>query len=239
MTIAEQILELKQDFDEVYAKGKADGQAEGGGCGEYVTSLSNTFREAVFPENYDLVFSVDKIVIANIEGFTYKAKNLRSITINFLGEYANALLGNNFVRECGTLEMVDLTKFKVAFSTLSWAFLGCSNLKYIYGALDFSKLTAATLWLSGVTNLEHIEFVPETINISLSFQWCKYLSKASLISAINGLSTSVTGQTATFSKQAVNNAFGIDVDDESTYTEEFNTLRNSRSNWTFSYIKTT
>jgi hypothetical protein len=39
------------------------------------------------------------------------------------------------------------------------------------------------------------------------------------------------------SKAAVNNAFGIDVDDASTYPEgsEYYNLRYSKSNWTFNY----
>lgn len=63
------------------------------------------------------------------------------------------------------------------------------------------------------------------------------LSKESHISIIDALSQTASGLTVTFSKQAVNNAFGINVDNPSTYPEgsEFYELRNSRNNWTFNY----
>lgn len=65
----------------------------------------------------------------------------------------------------------------------------------------------------------------------------KVLSKASIESIINALSTTTSGLTVTLSKVAVNNAFGINVDDASTYPEgsEYYNLRNSKPNWTISY----
>lgn len=68
-----------------------------------------------------------------------------------------------------------------------------------------------------------------------NMQWSTKLSKTSIESIINALSATTSGLTVTFSKTAVNNAFGINIDDESTYTDEWNTLRNSKSNWTFAY----
>lgn len=63
------------------------------------------------------------------------------------------------------------------------------------------------------------------------------LSKASIISIINALSTTTSGLTVTLSKTAINTAFGINVDDTSTWPEgsEYYTLRHSKDNWTFSY----
>lgn len=64
------------------------------------------------------------------------------------------------------------------------------------------------------------------------------LSKDSIISVINALSTTTSKLTITFKKTAINEAFGIDVDDETTYPEgsEYYHLRNSKPNWTFSYV---
>lgn len=63
------------------------------------------------------------------------------------------------------------------------------------------------------------------------------LSKASITSIINALSTTKSGLSITFSADAVNNAFGIDVGDESTYPEgsEYYALRHSKDNWTINY----
>ena len=64
------------------------------------------------------------------------------------------------------------------------------------------------------------------------------LSKDSITSIVNHLSETTTGQALTLNKTAVNTAFGINVDDESTYPEgsEFYTLKHSKDNWTFSYV---
>lgn len=65
---------------------------------------------------------------------------------------------------------------------------------------------------------------------------CPLLSKASIENVVNCLSDDTTDKTITFSKTSVNNAFGINIDDESTYTEEFTSLKNSKNNWTFSFV---
>lgn len=72
----------------------------------------------------------------------------------------------------------------------------------------------------------------------LSFAKCTKLSKASITSIINALSSTTSGLKITISKTAVNNAFGINVDDTTTYPEgtEFYELRHSKDNWTISYV---
>lgn len=65
----------------------------------------------------------------------------------------------------------------------------------------------------------------------LNLQWSTLLTKRSIESVIEALSKTTSGLTVTLSKTAANNAFGIDVDDKTTYTEEFNTLINSKNNW--------
>jgi uncharacterized protein YcsI (UPF0317 family) len=72
---------------------------------------------------------------------------------------------------------------------------------------------------------------------SIDVRWCP-LSKESITSVCNVLSSTITGKTVTFKKSAVNTAFGIDVDNEATYPEgsEFYELRHSKDNWTFSYV---
>ena len=74
------------------------------------------------------------------------------------------------------------------------------------------------------------------IGKTISFRDCP-LNKASIENVFDVLLSSATGQTVTFKKTAVNTAFGINVDDESTFPEgsEYYELRNSKSNWTVSY----
>jgi hypothetical protein len=61
-------------------------------------------------------------------------------------------------------------------------------------------------------------------------QWSTKLSKASIISIINALSTTTSGLSVTLSKTAVETAFG------STESEEWIALINTRSNWTINLV---
>ncbi|MBR2500162.1 MAG: hypothetical protein IKB60_03690 [Clostridia bacterium] len=62
------------------------------------------------------------------------------------------------------------------------------------------------------------------------------LSKDSIKSVLEHLSKTASGQTLTLKKTAVNNAFGINVTNESTYTDEWLSLINSVPNWTLSFV---
>lgn len=64
------------------------------------------------------------------------------------------------------------------------------------------------------------------------------LSKESIANIINTLSTTTSGLSITFNKKSVNTAFGINVDDVTTYPEgtEYYNLRHSKDNWTISYV---
>ena len=88
-------------------------------------------------------------------------------------------------------------------------------------------------------NLQNIT-IEGVIGNSIDFTSSTKLSKASIISIINHLSSTVStesGKTLSLSKTAVNTAFGIDVDDESTFPEgsEYYNLRHSKDNWIFAY----
>ena len=63
-----------------------------------------------------------------------------------------------------------------------------------------------------------------------SLQWSTKLSKESIISVINALSTTTSGYTVTLSKTALTNAFG------SSTSEEWQALRATRPNWTISTV---
>ena len=118
-------------------------------------------------------------------------------------------------------------------TNISYIFYNAKFLKTIRD-ITFLKSGSATNAFSGCSALENIT-VSGSTQISLVFTSCTLLNKASIESIINALSKTTSGLTVTFSKEAVNNAFGIDIDDESTYTEEWNTLRNTKANWTFAY----
>ena len=90
----------------------------------------------------------------------------------------------------------------------------------------------------GCTALENLTIEGTIGQKGLDLQWSTKLSKASIISIINALSDATSGLTVALSKTAVNNAFGIDVDDLTTWGEgtEYYNLRHSKDNWSISYM---
>ena len=130
------------------------------------------------------------------------------------------------VRQSADIELLDLTEFKAYPTTIAYFAYMTPKLKTILGALDLSQCTTATAPFGGAKEIEDIEFVPNTIKISIEFSRdCTKLTKASLTSIINGLSAETSGLTVSLSKTAVNNAFT---------DEEWATLIATKSNWTIS-----
>ena len=62
---------------------------------------------------------------------------------------------------------------------------------------------------------------------SIDLQWSTLLSKDSITSVVNALSTTVSGQSVTFSQTAVDKAFNA---------EEWNALASTKPNWTFAFV---
>lgn len=138
---------------------------------------------------------------------------------------------------CSALEEVEDVGIGVSNSIYSfnYTFNGCSQLHTI------SKLTVAdtTKFINAFNACRRL--VNLTINgtigqSGLDLHWSP-LSKTSIESVIGALSETTSGLSITLSKVAINNAFGINLDDESTYPEgsEYYTLRHSRDNWTINY----
>ena len=100
---------------------------------------------------------------------------------------------------------------------------GCTNLTNF-------KLTAGTVStilsaFSDCTSLTDVE-LNCIIATSINFQWSP-LTRQSIESVMAALSTTKTGQTATFQKAAVETAFT---------TEEWNALAATRTNWTITLV---
>ena len=92
-------------------------------------------------------------------------------------------------------------------------------------------------WFGYAYSLRQIGFDGVLAQNGLDVSPCKELDKDSITKLIGILSSETSGLTVTLSKNAVNTAFGIDIDDETTFPEgsEYYNLRNSKSNWNFSY----
>lgn len=146
--------------------------------------------------------------------------------------------GNMFAwSDFKSLPAIDLTGFTASHANYTNAmFSNCTQLISIEKLIVTDKIFYSNMF-AGCKKLQEIEFEGVIVN-SLSFGDSSDLNKKSINSTVNALSPTVTGQSITLSKQAVNNAFGINVDDASTFPEgsEYYNLRYSKSNWTFNYV---
>lgn len=136
---------------------------------------------------------------------------------------------SNSLKTVGT---VDLSSFK---GKLNSTYSTSRNLQKIKLMKVTEGLTTYQTVFNNCTSLTEIEF-DGVIAASIDFA-SSPLNKKSIISIIEHLSGTASGQTLTLKKTAVNNAFGINVDDESTYPEgsEYYSLRHSKDNWSFNY----
>lgn len=140
-------------------------------------------------------------------------------------------------RECSSLKYVG--KIGVALDGTVSAqemFHSCSSLISVEEFMISPRVSNLNHTFYNCTSLKDIKIIG-TIGQSLDMQYSP-LSKASIESIISCLSTNTTGKTLTLKKSAINSAFGINVDDATTYPEgsEYYTLRHSRDNWTISYV---
>ena len=124
---------------------------------------------------------------------------------------------------CTDLETIDLAQYGTRPSLLSYAFFNNIKLKNILGVFDCTDCSSFSNTFLYCACLEEIRFVENTIKDVISFESCKKLSKSSITSVINGLSDTVTGKTATFSKTAKESAFAA---------EEWAELIGTKPNWT-------
>lgn len=124
-------------------------------------------------------------------------------------------------------------------TSLSQAF-NCGN----GGEFENLKIKVSELCTSYSSAFSYMYYIENLIFLdgsviaeNISFEKSTKLTKESIISIVNALSTTSSGKTLTLSKTAVNTAFNIDIDNVDTYPEgsEWYELRNSKNNWTFSF----
>ena len=234
MSLAEKLQTIAENEQRVYDAGYEKGKAEGV-IPMYHTSQVN-FANTVFPENYELYFRMKNAINKNaIENLCINTMNIKKITLQIDDGVAISL--QNAFRNSTDLEVVDLTRLGRKITSFDWCMLNSSKIKSVYGALDFSECTSATIWLNSATALEDMEFVPNTINISIDFYWCTKLSKASITSAINGLSDTTSNLAVSFSKFAVNKAFETTVGaNDGSSSSEWLALIATKPNWTINLV---
>ncbi|MBE7026108.1 MAG: hypothetical protein E7410_00860 [Ruminococcaceae bacterium] len=228
MSIAEKLTTIAENEQKVYDKGFADGQSQGGGDVTknpmyYMSVKGFQWQGKVFPEGFEFVLNVLNKP-DDMNAMLMRTTGIKNVTL--VCEEEGTVSYAQTLREC-PVETLDITNFKPKPTSISYFAYIARKLISIYGAFDLSQCTTAVSSFAAANALEDVEFVPNTIKLSMGFTDCEHLTKASLTSIINGLNTDVTEQTLTLSSTAKTNAFT---------DEEWATLIEAKPNWTISLM---
>jgi hypothetical protein len=248
MSIADKIARAKADLDEVFEAGKQaeydafwDAFQENGKRNRYNYGFSRFPADAFYPK-YDIVPRENNwmfeafnpsVVFNDPKPPLDLAARLEECGVKLIMDGGNA--GNGVMYYAGVFLNANISTtppFDVVAGSAGDMFKGCKSLHTI-GKLNVTKDSISFDYaFDNCTALENIEF-SGSVGQSLDFRWSALLTKASIESIINVLSTSATGKTATFSQTAVNNAFATSTGagDGST-SAEWTALKNTRTNWT-------
>lgn len=191
-------------------------------CDITPTNASYMFR-SLNPETDDL--QIDMEELEKTQGIKFDF----SKCVNFVQAFSGGLFS--------TLNVIDMS---TSISENTYAFYGAytdRKLKRINKLILGENTKPHNSWFGYCPNLIHIGFEGILTKNGLDVSSCVQLDKESITKLIGILSSNTSGLTVTFSTAAVNAAFGIDVNDESTFPEgsEYHTLRNTKLNWIFNY----
>ena len=177
---------------------------------QYVYSLNTCFKNAIFPEDYELVMNLP--FVATITYLIQDAQNLKKLTM--YGGDSTVAIGGTYCFTNGTVEEIDLSNFRqggICFAaSAKYPFYSCSRLKYIRGEIDMSLVTSSLNYFYSCGQLVEVRFKKETIFVDLSITSAN-LSDASIESIIDGLAY-ITGQ-STKPTLTLRNSVGIKLTD--------------------------
>jgi hypothetical protein len=152
----------------------------------------------------ELTVNAPSISVANNQfcmGQMFISNNgVKKVTLNMPDESQYML---STFTQAKKLEEVVLNFSTKNIKEFTQAFSGCSALKKIIGAFDFSSATSINYMFSNCNNLEDVRFEPNTLSISMSLVNSNKLSATSVQSIIDGLATVETAQTLTLAKAIV------------------------------------
>ncbi len=245
MSIAEKLQTIAENEQRVYEAGKAHGETVGrkaqydefwdnfqnyGKRTDYKGSFGRGFNDFTFKPKYDIApqwaangmfqycevtdlekilndcgVSLDLRLNSNLSDVFANSKITVLPELDFTGPSGTAVNLYSTFAEAGSLHTI--RKIKLSSTIFAGA------------------LTSAFTNCKALANIEFEGVIGKAINL----QWCP-LTKASITNVIEHLATSTSEQTATFSKTAVETAFG------STTSEEWLALVATKSNWTISLV---
>lgn len=233
MSIAENSLRLKQDFDDVYEAGYEKGKSEGGDTEQ----AYNEGFEAGYNNGAD---ATRKILWDGIQNKGYAANYYYAFAYNrfddsnFNPPYKIKSTDTNTGTQCIFYNNTVITDTKVeiiAAKNAGNCFYGMSNCHTIRKFTVNEKTTFAGTFTKA-TSLVNIE-IGGTIGQNFNIQGSTKLSKESIASIITSLSETKSGVTLTLPEQAVNNMTYPFTYKEVIYNS-WEELIATKSNWTIS-----
>lgn len=244
MSIADKLQTIAENEQRVYNAGIRNGEEKeyNSFWDMYQLNGSRTIYRYAFSEWDDAHYKPKYKVQPTYAEYMFRKSSIRNNAYTDMLDFSKCVN----MRECfgeskklSKLKVIDCsaTNLKNGGSNGMYRiFHNCYNLASIdmfYPSKEFNFDDTFT----NCTNLREIRVGSEILVNGLDLSTSTLLSKASIESIINSLSSTKSGLTVKFSKVAVQNAFGIpDITDENSWTYEYKLLRNSKPNWSIGYI---
>ena len=187
-----------------------------------MTGINYLFSNGYNQDLFDLFMSAD---LSKIKRAQYVFHTNNWLTEFVVPDTLRPATVHGFFQNCTAVKRVSGFDQIPHGLVITDVFNGCTSLEDA-GAINFTGVTYVMRTFQNCTALKHLIAVG-TIAVSLDIHWSTGLTKASIESIVNALSTTTSGLSVTFSKTAVNNAFT---------DEEWATLANTRSNWTINLV---
>lgn len=197
------------------------------GATQYSASFGQAWTADIFKPKYDMTVSSAVYMFA----FNQIGGDL----VEYFERLGKKLDFSQCFNQNGTFQASKFTRLGGIYCTsANWynCFNGCTELETIdeWGHPSGGTINGGlTSCFSGCSKLKNLT-VKGVISGSITLSACTLLSKASIESVITHLTDQNAYATATFSKTAVNNAFG------STESAEWKALIATKPTWTFSLV---
>lgn len=239
MTTAEKILRAKQDLDDVYEAGKAQG---GGGDGFY-DLFWDDFQQNGKRGNYSMAFAYawgDEAfcpkydIVPTVCGNMFNASQITSLKgkLDKLGKTLDLsncttflqVFQNSYIKD---LPILDGTKN----TNLNYTFSG-AKVETIEKLILSNKLTTVSTAFNNADKLTHVIFEGELAITGLNLHWSTLLDAESYHSLMNILSPNTTGMSVTLPPYAT-----VKATYDAKYGEgAWDAIVASKPNWTISYL---
>ena len=244
MTIAEKLTEVAENVPKVYEAGKETQHTEfWNGVENSVKAKGYAYlfagkgwNDTTFKPTFDIAPTGSANNLFYASNISNIKQSLKDCGIKLdLSRATSATTAFN-VTATTALPEIDLRNCTAHNSVFAWSG-SLQSIDKVY----FAEGVAVTSCFQDCGNLTHVMFGGTFASTGLDLQWSTRLDDESIVSIIDALSLETSGLSITLSKQAVNKAFGIDIDDESTYMpgsagEEFYFKICTKDNWTINYI---